>query len=147
TTGAQARGGARRLRRKRLAWVPPPRHDVNRGLWIPNLREGSFSPLKTCCQNSLPGICPSQRLPTQRLRRCGLSATFRIPLPPCADGSSPSSSPFSRAARAAERKQRNVHVVIYDTVVLGGKSRRGAAMLVASTAMNDQIARYLDSLF
>jgi hypothetical protein len=63
-------------------------------------------------------------LPTQRLRRCGLSATSRIPLPPCADGSSPSSLPFSRAARAVEQKQSNDHVVIYDTVVLAKCSRR-----------------------
>src|SRR5215475_4590125 len=132
-SGAQARGGARRLRRKRLAWVPPPRHDVNRGLWVPNLREGSFSPLKTCCQNSLRGICPSRRLQTQRLRHCGLSATSRIPLPPCADGLSPSSSPFSRAARAAERKRRGVHVVIYDTVVLDAE---------AVIPLNGKLGRY-----
>src|SRR5215467_13212144 len=109
-----------------MARVPPPRHDIHRGLWIPDLREGSFSPLRTCCQSSLPGICPSRRLPTQRLCRCGLSVTFPIRLPPCADGSSPSWSRFSHAARAVERKQRDVHaaisrdvyIAIYDTVVL-----------------------------
>src|SRR5262249_27443466 len=106
-------------------------HDGNRGLWIPNLREGSSSLLKTLPKFS--GICPSRRLQTQRLRHCGLSATSRIPLPPCADGLSPSSSPFSRAARAAERKQRVVHVVIYDTVVLDAE---------AVIPLNGKLGRY-----
>src|SRR5262245_41011909 len=102
-----------------MARVPPPRHDIGGGLWIPGLREGSFSPLTTCCQSSLRGICPSQGLPTPRLRRCGLSVTSPIRFPPRRDGSSLTSSRSNRAARAAERKQRDVHVVIYDAVVLG----------------------------
>src|SRR5215470_1372452 len=101
-----------------MARVPPPRHDIDRGLRVPDLREGSFFPLTTYCQSSLRANCPSQRLPTPRLRRCGLSVTSPIRLPPCADGSLRSSSPFSRAAHAAERKQRGAHVVICDTVVL-----------------------------
>src|SRR5262245_46748799 len=101
-----------------MARVPPPRHDIGGGLWIPGLREGSFSPLTTCCQSSLRGICPSQGLPTPRLRRCGLSVTSPIRFPPCGDGSSLTSSRSYRAARAAERKQRDVHVVICDAVVL-----------------------------
>src|SRR5690348_12398653 len=102
-----------------MARVPSPRHDIDRGLWIPDLREGSFFPLRTCCQNSLPAICPSQRSPTPRLRHCGLSVTSPIRFLPCADGSSPGSSPSYRAAHVAERKQRDVHAAIYDTVVLG----------------------------
>jgi hypothetical protein len=100
-----------------MAWFPPSRDDVDRGLRIPDLREGSLSPL-SYCQRSLPGTCLTQRLPTQRLRRCGLSATSRIQLPPCADGLSSRSSPISHAARAARRNQRDGHVVIYDAVVL-----------------------------
>src|SRR5262245_43101306 len=103
-----------------MARVPPPRHDIGGGLWVPGLREGSFSPLTTCCQSSLRGICPSQGLPTPRLRRCGLSVTSPIRSPPCGDGSSLTSSRSYRAARAAERKLRHVHVVIYDAVVLVG---------------------------
>jgi SRSO17 transposase len=80
---------------------------------------GAFPPLTTCCQSSLREICPSQGLPTPRLRRCGLSVTSPIRFPPCGDGSSLTSSRSYRAARAAERKQRDVHVVIYDAVVLG----------------------------
>src|SRR5215813_6168189 len=102
-----------------MARVPPPRHDIDRGLRVPDLREGSLFPLTTCCRSSLRANCPSQRLPTPRFRRCGLSVTSPIRLPPCADGSLQSSSPFSRAAHAAERKQRGAHVVICDTVVLG----------------------------
>src|SRR5262245_28662957 len=115
-----------------MARVPPPRHDIGGGLWIPGLREGSFSPLTTCCQSSLRGICPSQGLPTPRLRRCGLSVTSPIRFPPCGDGSSLTSSRSYRAARAAERKLRHVHVVIYDAVVLKGHPfSRGAKQLVA----------------
>src|SRR5690242_2014500 len=116
-----------------MARVPSPRHDIDRGLWIPDLREGSFFPLRTCCQNSLPAICPSQRSPTPRLRHCGLSVTSPIRFLPCADGSSPGSSPSYRAAHVAERKQRDVHAAIYDTVVLDSptprscKSRAGHA--------------------
>src|SRR5215813_5597808 len=101
-----------------MARVPPPRHDIDRGLRVPDLREGSLFPLTTCCRSSLRANCPSQRLPTPRFRRCGLSVTSPIRLSPCADGSLRSSSPFSRAAHAAERKQRGAHVVICDTVVL-----------------------------
>jgi len=100
-----------------MARVPPPRHDVDRGLWIPDLRKGSFSPLRSC-QSSLPASCPSQRLPTPRLRRCDLSVTFPIRFPPCAGGSSQSSSQSSHVAHVVERKQRDVHVAIYDTVLL-----------------------------
>src|SRR5262245_52688083 len=107
-----------------MARVPPPCHDIGGGLWVPGLREGSFSPLTTCCQSSLRGICPSQGLPTPRLRRCGLSGTSPIRFPPCGDGSSLTSSRSYRAARVAERKQRYVHVVIYDAVVLDADGRR-----------------------
>jgi hypothetical protein len=109
-----------------MAWFPPSRDDVDRGLWIPDLREGRPSPLSITCQSSLPGTCLTQRLSTQRLRRCGLSATSRILLPPCADGLSSSSSPTSHAARAVQQNQRGVYVVICDAIVLaklGVKSR------------------------
>src|SRR5262245_5652176 len=108
-----------------MARVSSPRHDVDRGLWFPDLREGSFFPLRTYCQSSLPANCPSQELPTPRLRRCDLSVTSPIRFLPCADGSSRDSSPSCRAARVAERKQRDVHAAIYDTVVLGPGWRAG----------------------
>src|SRR5262249_11936750 len=46
-------------------------------------------------------LFPEFALPKDYLGRCGLSVTFRTPLPPCDDGSSPSSSWSSRAARAS----------------------------------------------
>jgi hypothetical protein len=46
-------------------------------------------------------LFPEFALPKDYLCRCGLSVTFRTPLPPCDDGSSPSSSQSSRAARAS----------------------------------------------
>src|SRR6516225_3129131 len=106
-----------------MARVPPPRHAVDRGLWIPDLRKGNFSPLRSC-QSSLPASCPSQRLPTPRLRRCDLSVTFPIRFLPCAGGSSQSSSQSSHVAHVVERKQRDVHVAIYDTVLLATCFRR-----------------------
>src|SRR5262249_25734195 len=52
-SGSQTRGRARAFRRARLAWLPPPRHAVHRGLRIPGLREtippsgsGSSRPFK-----------------------------------------------------------------------------------------------------
>src|SRR5262245_34238898 len=101
-----------------MAWLPSPRDDVHRGLWILDLREGSFFPLSSNCQSSLPGICLTQRLSTQRLRRCGLSVTSPIQSQLCADCSSSSLSITSHAVPAAPRKNRNVHVVICDAVVL-----------------------------
>jgi hypothetical protein len=40
----QAGGWAWRLRRARMARVPPSRHDLNRGLWLLDLREGELFP-------------------------------------------------------------------------------------------------------
>jgi SRSO17 transposase len=82
--GAQAGGGARRLRRTRMARFPPSCDAQHRGLWIPDLREGGFSPLKSSCRKAHAKICRSPRLSTPRLRRCGLSVTSRTPLRPCA---------------------------------------------------------------
>src|SRR5262249_1123904 len=101
-----------------MAWLPSPRDDFHRGLWILNLREGSFSPLSINCQSALPGIWLTQRLSTQRLRRCGLSVTSPIQSRHCADGSSSSLSPNSRAVPAAQQRNMDVHVVLYDAVVL-----------------------------
>src|SRR5215467_7430345 len=101
-----------------MAGLPPSRNDVHRRLWIPDLREGSFFPLSLGRQNSLPATCPTQRLSTQRLRRCGLSATFPIQSLPCVDGLLSRLSRTSRVARAARRKHKDVYVVIYDAVIL-----------------------------
>jgi Transposase DDE domain len=95
------------------------------------ISERGVSPLSSYCQSSLPAICPSQELPTPRLHRSGLSVTSRIPSPPCADGSSQSSSPSSHAARAVEQRQRDAHASIYDAVLLGAPT---ILSLVARTA-------------
>ena len=42
---SEAGGRARPLRGTRMGGLPPPRHDVHRDLRLPDLREGSFSPL------------------------------------------------------------------------------------------------------
>ena len=84
-SGTQAGGRARAFRRARMARLPSPRHAVHRGLRIPDLREGDDSPLRTSFRHAVPATCRSRRLPTQRLRRCGLNATSRTRSRPCAD--------------------------------------------------------------
>src|SRR5262245_9319199 len=125
-----------------MAWLPSSRDDVHRGLWIPDLREGSFSPLSSNCQSSLPGMCLTQRLSTQRLRRCGLSVTSPIQSRPCAGSSSSSLSPTSHAVPAAPRKNKNVHVVICDAVALGPPaSQRTLAVPLVVAIGNGAITR------
>src|ERR1700740_236020 len=51
----------------RLAWLPPPRYTVHRGLRIPGLREGDDSPLGISFHQAVQETCGFQRLPTQRL--------------------------------------------------------------------------------
>src|SRR5215475_12020583 len=70
-SGSQTRGRARAFRRARLAWLPPPRHAVHRGLRIPGLREGDDSPLGIWFLQAVQETYSSQRLPTQGVCRCG----------------------------------------------------------------------------
>ena len=100
-SGSQARGRARPLRRARLARLPPPRHAVHRSLRIPDLRAGDDSPLSTSCHRAVPSACRSQRLQTQRLRRCVPNGTFQTRLRPCVDGSFSPSSEACRDVHAA----------------------------------------------
>src|SRR5499427_9644746 len=60
-SGSQTRGRARAFRRARLAWLPPPRHAVHRGLRIPGLREGDDSPPRDLVP---PGRSRNLRFPT-----------------------------------------------------------------------------------
>ena len=84
-SGAETGGRARPLRRARMARLPSSRHTLHRGLRIPDLRTGDDFPLRTSSRRDVPGICHSRRLPTQRLRRCGLNGTSRTRLQPCVD--------------------------------------------------------------
>src|SRR2546428_10747684 len=84
-----------------MARLPPSCHAVHRGLRIPDLRAGDDSPLRTSHHHAVPATCRSRRLPTQRLRPCGLNATSRTQSRPCADISS------SRSSRPCH----DVHVV------------------------------------
>ena len=82
---AQAGGRAWAFRGARMARLPPPRHAVHHGLRVPGLREGDDSPLWISCHHVLQGTCHSQRLSTQRLRRCEPNDTSRTRSRPCAD--------------------------------------------------------------
>ena len=85
-SGAQARGRARAFRRPRMARLSSSRHAVHRRLRLPGLREGDDSPLRLSSRQAVQDTCRSQRLPTQRLRRCEPNDTLRTRLrqPDCA---------------------------------------------------------------
>ena len=73
------------LRRTRMAWLPPPRHAVHRGLRIPGLREGDDSPLGIWFLQAVQETYRSQRLPTQGLCRCGPNVTSQTRLRRCGE--------------------------------------------------------------
>ena len=75
--GPQAGTRAWPLRGKRLARLSSSRDAVHRCLWIPALRKGSDSPLRTMQRRSHRRISPTQRLPTPRISRSDLSVTCR----------------------------------------------------------------------
>ena len=77
--GTQTGGWPRSLRRTRMARLPPSRNAMHRGLWIPDLRAGDDSPLTNSFPPVVHGHYNSRNLSAQRVRHCGLSATFRIP--------------------------------------------------------------------
>src|SRR5262249_10512837 len=84
-----------------MAWLPPSRHPLYCGLRIPDLRARNDSPLRRSCHHALPAICLTRRLPAQRIRRCGLNATFRTRLQRCDGDWWPLSLRRSRVAHAA----------------------------------------------
>src|SRR5260370_31936783 len=101
-----------------MARLPPSRHAVHCSLRIPDLREGDDSPLRTSSRRSAPATCHTRQLPTPRTRPCGVNGTSQTRSPPCAEGSSQRSSHACHLAPAAAAQQRNVDVVIYNSVVL-----------------------------
>ena len=82
--GTQAGGRARTLRRPRVARLSPSRHALHRRLWIPDLRAGDDSPLRTSHHRAVPNACPSPRSSTPRRRRSDPSVIFQTRSPPCA---------------------------------------------------------------
>src|SRR5262249_13798623 len=84
-----------------MARLPPSRHPLHCGLRIPDLRARNDSPLRRLCHHAVPAICLTRRLPAQRIRRCGLNATFRTRLQRCDGDWWPPSPRRSRVAHAA----------------------------------------------
>src|SRR5918996_1694348 len=68
-----------------MARLPSSRYTVHRGLWIPHLRAGDDSPLRSTFRHAALGTFPTQSLSTQRIRPCGLNVTSRTRSQPCAD--------------------------------------------------------------
>src|SRR5215471_11159049 len=99
-----------------MARLPPSRHPLHCGLRIPDLRARDDSPLRGSCHPALPAICLTRRLPAQRIRRCGLNATFRTRLQQCDGDWSPLSPRCYRVAHAARL---GTDTEICDTVRLG----------------------------
>src|SRR6516162_8816148 len=84
-----------------MAWLPPSRHPLHCGIRLPDFRTRNDSPLRRSCHHALPAICLTRRLPAQRIRRCGLNATFRTRLQRCDGDWWPLSPRRSRVAHAA----------------------------------------------
>src|SRR2546428_2118138 len=106
-----------------MARLPPSCHAVHRGLRIPDLRAGDDSPLRTSHHHAVPATCRSRRLPTQRLRPCGLNATSRTQSRPCADiSSSRSSRPCHDVHVVRRRSTEKRGAGFCDAVVLGSLS-------------------------
>src|SRR5215831_17896558 len=101
-----------------MARLPSPRHPVHCSLWIPGLREGDDSPLRTSFRRAAPATYPTRQLPTPRSPPCGLNGTSQIPLPRCAESSSQLSLPAYHAAHAAVRQLPNAQVAVCNAVVL-----------------------------
>src|SRR5205823_14472771 len=70
-------------------------------LRIPDLRARDDSPLRRSCHHVGPASCRTRRLRAQRIRRCGLNATFRTRLQRCDGDWWPLSLRHSRVAHAA----------------------------------------------
>src|SRR6516162_8622312 len=100
-SGTQAGGRAGTFCRTGLARLPPSRHPLHCGVRIPDLRARDDSPLRRSCHHALPAICLTPRLPAQRMRRCGLNATFRTRLQRCDGDWWPLWQRRSRVAHAA----------------------------------------------
>src|SRR5262249_36730067 len=111
-----------------MARLPPSRHPLHCGLRIPDLRARDDSPLNGSCHQGVPAICRTRRLPAQRIRRCGLNATFRTRLQQCDGDWSPLSPRCYRVAHAARL---GTDSKICDTVRLAAAS---AALVCGSIA-------------
>src|SRR6266480_3439994 len=81
--------------------LPPSRYTLHCGLRIPDLRARDDSPLRRSCHHVGPASCRTRRLRAQRIRRCGLNATFRTRLQRCDGDWWPLSLRHSRVAHAA----------------------------------------------
>src|SRR5499433_3493032 len=107
-----------------MARLPPSRHPLHCGLRIPDLRARDDSPLNRSCHQGVPEICLMRRLPAQRIRHCGLNATFRTRLQQC-DGDWWPLSP--RCYRVAHAARLGTDSKICDTVRLVLLSQKVAA--------------------
>ena len=104
--GSQAGSRARALRGPRLARLPPSRHSVHRGLWLPDRRAGEIFPLRPSSRRGLRSASPFRGLPTARRPRSGPSGTCRTRSRPCDGGSPwrwPGACTDARAAHASIR--------------------------------------------
>src|SRR5207247_2039368 len=102
--------------------LPPSRHTLHCGLRILNLRARDDPPLRRSCHHIGPASCRTRRLRAQRIRRCGLNATFRTRLQRCDGDWWPLSLRHSRVAHAAPL---GTNTEICDTVRLAGWTEAG----------------------
>ncbi len=132
--GSQAGARPRKLRRARLARLPPSRRAGGRGLRLPAHRAARDSPLSSAPAPVPPSTCPTRGLPTPRRPRSDRSATSPVPSPV-----SIVSSPWhwqgnSSDVPAAYKKFRTIKPAhdIYDAVRLAGFGQNlGLIMITA----------------
>src|SRR5262249_53229215 len=126
-----------------MARLPPSRHPLHCGLRIPDLRARDDSPLRGSCHHALPAICLTRRLPAQRIRRCGLNATFRTRLQQCDGDWSPLSPRCYRVAHAARL---GTDTEICDTVRLAVLSNLAVAHVRSPHGKRDHAIHRLISV-
>src|SRR5580704_12742481 len=113
-----------------MAWLPPPRHLVHRGLWIPGRRAGVDSPLRTACLPERQETCPSRGLSTPRRPRSDRNVTFPIQSRPCTADYSSRSRELYPAVQPAHAPSLAGHQMVSDAVVLSERSERAHAFLI-----------------
>src|SRR5947207_10563566 len=116
-----------------MVGLPSPRDDVHRSLRVPDIREGTFSPLANAPLPACPEDCNSPGLATQRLPRSGLSDMSQTRLPPCGDASSSASHNDCRAAPAVQRQHETKRgATNRDAVQLADRAGIPATLIIAA---------------
>jgi SRSO17 transposase len=123
------------LRGTRLARLSSLRHAVHRCLWIPALRTGSDSPLRTTSGRIQRRTSRSRLLPTPRIPQSDLNAMCQTPSP---QPGWASPAPLHARCRDARAVSDGCGLNLYDTVRL----RRVLRSMAFPTARSDRACQF-----